>query len=339
MSDSAFSPVQSALRDFRYFESTDLDDTCERITNILQAHRLMPGRNAGHIRSHMDFLGMSGVGFGTIKYSNEMSVDVTGLDDYHVVIFCPAGHGTISTHRGTVEVGGSRGFVSNAGQTFRATFSAECEQFFLRFDRKLLAQHTGEMSVSLRPDVHLHHSAMAPWLRLVHGLFADREALEIVRGNPLIAAQYEQLLLGLFLEGHPHRTHGPAASQGIAPSAIRRAERYILEHYAEAVTLLDIARAAGVPTRTLLDNFRRFRNTSPVRFLHEVRLQQARALLLRKGANCTVSEIAGACGFTHVGRFAKEYFLRYGEYPSHSTARARRWRSRSFAEVLRAGAS
>jgi len=337
MQEPAFRLAQSVLRDFRYFESSDLDDTCERITNILQAHRLLPGKCSGHVRSHMDFMKLSGLGFGTIRYSNEMSVDVTGLADYHVVIFCPSGRGCITTRNSTVELGERRGFASNAGQSFRATFSADCEQFIIRIDRRVLESHIGESALSLRPDIDLDRPALAPWTQLVRALFADRATLDLVRGNPRIANEYEQLLLSLFLDGHPHRTAERFSSRGIAPATIRKAERYIYEHFAEAVTLSDIAREAGVPARTLLDHFRRFRNTSPVRLLHDIRLEQARSLLLRQGLERTVAEVAGQFGFGHLGRFASEYHARFGEYPSQSVARARRRRSKSMADVLRAG--
>ena len=340
MQESTFSLAQSVLRDFRYFESSDLDDTCERITSVLQAHthRLIPGRCAGRIRSHMDFLQMSGIGFGTIKYSSEMSVDVTGLADYHVLIFCPSGRGAVTTGGVCVEIGGHRGFASTAGQSFRATFSPDCEQFILRIDRNVLNSHAGEGNFCLRPDIDLDRAALAPWVRLLQSLFADRATLDLVRGNPRTALEYEQLLFSLFLEGHPHRTVENIVWRGVAPAAIRKAERYIHEHFAQPVTLLDIAHASGVPTRTLLDHFRRFRNTSPIRLLHDVRLEQARSRLLRPGSERTVSEIAGQTGFGHLGRFAREYHARFGEYPSQSADRVRRRRSKSFADILRAGA-
>lgn len=340
MQVSTFNFAQSVLRDFRYFESTDLDDTCERITNVLQAHthRLIPGSCAGRIRSHMDFLQMSGIGFGTIKYSNEMTVDVTGLADYHVLIFCSSGRGAVTTGGACVEIGGHRGFASSAGQSFRATFSPDCEQFILRIDRNVLNLHAGEGTFCLRPDIDLDRAALAPWVRLLQSLFADRATLDLVRRNPRTAIEYEQLLFSLFLQGHPHRTVESFVARGIAPAAIRKAERFIYEHFAEPVTLLDIARVAGVPTRTLLDHFRKFRNTSPIRLLHDVRLEQARSRLLLQSSGRTVSEIAGQSGFGHLGRFAREYHARFGEYPSQSADRVRRQRSKSFADILRAGA-
>jgi transcriptional regulator GlxA family with amidase domain len=88
--------------------------------------------------------------------------------------------------------------------------------------------------------------------------------------------------------------------------------------------LQDIARAAGVPQRTLLENFRRFRDSSPIRFLRDLRLDRANTLLLTEGMERHVCEIAVECGFGHLGRFAQEYCERFGESPSQSVARAKR---------------
>ena len=48
------SPEPVALRQRRYFESVDIDDTCIRISSILQPHRLEPTQRTRPIRSHMD---------------------------------------------------------------------------------------------------------------------------------------------------------------------------------------------------------------------------------------------------------------------------------------------
>ena len=87
--------------------------------------------------------------------------------------------------------------------------------------------------------------------------------------------------------------------------------------------LEDVANAAGVPSRTLLENFRRFRNVSPIRNLRDVRLDKARTLLLTHGAERRVAEIAAECGFAHLSRFAQDYQARFGEVPSKSAARAK----------------
>lgn len=60
--------------------------------------------------------------------------------------------------------------------------------------------------------------------------------------------------------------------------------------------------------------------------LRRVRLAQARADLEAPGHNTSVTTVAYDCGFSHLGRFAREYARRYGESPSETLRRARRRR-------------
>jgi AraC-like DNA-binding protein len=324
MRTSPFNSVRTVLQDFRYFESNDLDDTCERITTILQPHRLVPGKRGGPIHSHMDFLQLSGFGFCTLKYGSEMDVEVTGLADYHVLIFCLSGGGAIKTHDSEITINQRHGFVGNAGRSFRANFSTDCEQFIVRIDRKALQAHTGALELCSRPEIDLKRPEIAPWAHMLRALLAERKTLDLARKNARVAADYEQLLLDLLLESQPDEWGAKDRRHSVAPTTVRKAERFIHENLTKPVTLQDIARAAGVPPRTLHENFRRFRDSSPIRFLREARLDRANALLLAEGAERRICEIAVDCGFGHLGRFAQEYCERFGESPSRSVERAKR---------------
>jgi AraC-like DNA-binding protein len=271
----------------------------------------------------MDFLQVSGLGFGTLQYGAEMSVEVTGLTDYHVILFCLSGGGEIRTPNAELRINERFGFACNAGQSFRATFSIDCEQFIFRIDRKALQAHTGESELCLQPEVDLGRPAITPWVRLLQALLAERATLDLARSNPRVAAEYEQLLLSLFLVGQPHTSAAKDRTGSIAPGTVRKAEEFIYKHLAKPITLEDIANAAGVPSRTLLESFRRFRNVSPIRHLRDVRLDKARTLLLTRGAERRVAEIAAECGFAHLSRFAQDYQARFGENPSKSAARAK----------------
>jgi len=150
-----------------------------------------------------------------------------------------------------------------------------------------------------------------------------QDSLDLARKNARVAADYEQLLRDLFLESQPDEWGAKDRRHSIAPTTVRKAERFIHENLTKPVTLQDIARAAGVPPRTLHENFRRFRDSSPIRFLREARLDRANALLLAEGAERRICEIAVDCGFGHLGRFAQEYCDRFGESPSRSVERAK----------------
>lgn len=107
-----------------------------------------------------------------------------------------------------------------------------------------------------------------------------------------------------------------ATQHSITPHSIRNAESYMVEHAADAPTLSDVAKIAGVSVRTLNMNFRKFHGCTPGQFLREQRLLRARQELRDADPVEKVSEIAARLGYIHMGEFAKAYRLRFGEKPS-----------------------
>jgi len=69
--------------------------------------------------------------------------------------------------------------------------------------------------------------------------------------------------------------------------------------------------------------FRAQRGQGPMAFLRARRFDLARAQLLSASPRDTITNIAGNCGFEHLGRFSVEYRKRYGESPSQTLGRAR----------------
>jgi transcriptional regulator GlxA family with amidase domain len=58
--------------------------------------------------------------------------------------------------------------------------------------------------------------------------------------------------------------------------------------------------------------------------VRSARLAQARAELASPRPGASVTRVALDCGFTHLGRFSREYARRFGERPSETLQRARR---------------
>lgn len=106
-------------------------------------------------------------------------------------------------------------------------------------------------------------------------------------------------------------------NSSIVPGFVHRAERYIQQHLTEDIRLDDIVAAAGVPARTLHYGFKRFRGSTPMRWLRHKRFEQARKDLLagaREGVQ--VIEVAHRYWMHHGGRFAINYQKLFGETPS-----------------------
>lgn len=308
-----------ALRTCRLFETRDLDDARDRISRVMQPHRLRPDRADAAPHSHMDFLRLQGLAVGTIKLGG-VALDVPPLADYLLVVFCLSGSGLLRADREEVAVDRFQAIVCAPNQALTGQLSADCEQFFVRIDKTRLAEISGRRTIRLGPRLDLRQPRLQPWLTTLRNLVADPITVGLIRADARVAADYEQLLLRLLLaaqeEAPPDRPRGH-----VRPASVHRAIGYIEAHASAGITMTDIAEAAGVPERTLHDAFRRFEGVSPMRYLRDLRLDRTRARLLAGGVEGSVTATALGAGFSHLGRFAQDYQERFGERPSETLRR------------------
>ncbi len=321
----------SLLRANRLFESSDLEDTRERISRVMQPHHLQPlGR---HTRSplpqssHMDFVRVGGIGLGAIDFGEAMRVDVDHVEDYHLLMFCLRGSAQTLADGHPVQANVSHGMICAPGRSFVADLSADCEQFVVRLDSSMVEAHAG-------CNLHFHHSLdlrrpeLQAWLEQLRMVATSSTLLQTAQHKPLIAVELERLLVLLLLHGQTWTDHSQVkvsstAGRGLAPSCVRHAEAYMQAHADQPLRLADIARATDIPARTLLSAFQRFRDCSPMQYLRKVRLELAHQRLCEPDTGATVASVAMDCGFMHLGRFAQIYRDRFGVSPS-ATLQARR---------------
>jgi transcriptional regulator GlxA family with amidase domain len=88
------------------------------------------------------------------------------------------------------------------------------------------------------------------------------------------------------------------------PRDLKKAVHLIEVAPARAWTIGALAAACGVAPRTLQKRFRVFLGCSPVAFIRNLRLDQARRELLAASPETSVTAIATRAGFNHLARFA-----------------------------------
>ena len=123
-----------------------------------------------------------------------------------------------------------------------------------------------------------------------------------------------QTILSRLQHNYTPRRQRPVSAA--IPAHLRRAEAFMHASADRPVRLADVAGAAGCSLSALQAAFRRFRDTTALGALRDIRLQCAREILLKAGDNEPTRTIARRFGFTNPSRFIAAYGRCFGERPS-----------------------
>jgi AraC-like DNA-binding protein len=143
--------------------------------------------------------------------------------------------------------------------------------------------------------------------------------------TPLVLGHVSRLLAAVALSTFPNSaTTGPTPHDRAdhRPVLLRRASEFIDANVIEDIGLDDIAEAVHVTARAVQYMFRRHLDTTPLRYLREVRLHYAHeGLLIANRRQDTVTAIVARWGFMHTGRFRGLLPANLRPQPAHHAAR------------------
>jgi AraC-like DNA-binding protein len=105
--------------------------------------------------------------------------------------------------------------------------------------------------------------------------------------------------------------------------SLQLARDYINDLAHEEVDLSGLHAISKTSQRTLQRAFIEHYQMTPRDYLRIVRLNRARAELLRKDTGSSISEIALSCGFNHLGKFSASYRQQFGELPRQTVKLSR----------------
>lgn len=156
-------------------------------------------------------------------------------------------------------------------------------------------------------------SPNVPWqsraLLSLRAVFSVQENEE----NELQTVQHLLRLWELLYENAPRAAPAQDTAAVRAQARLQIMLQFIHNHYAQPITLEDIAQAVPVSKSGALGLFRQVLNTSPVRYLVDYRLKQAAKQLASTGAG--ISIIAGETGFESPGYFCRQFKKLFGVTP------------------------
>ena len=125
----------------------------------------------------------------------------------------------------------------------------------------------------------------------------ERLEAEGVENGEIVGLAVHNLLSGLLI--------ARARANSPTDSPVVLAQNYVADHFAEAISVEDLARASAVSTSYLTKLFRQQLGTSPHDFLLRYRITRAKQLLME--TNLPIGEIARKVGFTSESNFSYRF--------------------------------
>lgn len=296
------------------------------MSKILAPHAMMPSLEHGAFHARHHHARLAGMSVNFIQYRPGATISADLSRRFYLIHHVLSGQCRLGPETGGRVLAGGDIAVINPTEPFSLHTSDNCGQIVIKLESSVLGD-AGLKRFGISPDTPIRFDATSAGRKIasVSGIIdmicREADHAGSGEGGPETERMLAELLAVALIESVPHNmtaalARGPEES-GIAPWYVKRVEEFIELHADKPLSIADMTAIAGVSERAMYNGFRTWRGTSPKSYLKAIRLDRARTELLgRRAKTGTVSDIARACGFRHMGNFARDYRDRFGEQPS-----------------------
>lgn len=320
------------LAKFRLVETTDPRAAHAEAVKLFAPHKLETVPGKGQFRALLHHLRLGSLALYFIRYKPEVIISSAPMKRFYLCLLPVAGACHVTQGLSAMKLAPGTLGVVNTVEPISLNWRNDCAQLVIKIDRTAIestvAAHLGRPLARPLEFVRepVSQQAADGLVRLVDFLYRDLDEERSAVSSRLGETAAEALFLNTLLRQVPNNYADALArpASRAAPYYVRRAEEYMRLHAADQLKLKDIIAVSGVSARTLFKGFRDFRGTGPMAYLKSVRLDHAHQDLAASGSRRSVTAVAHAWGFAHLGHFARDYKRRFGELPSTTRRGARR---------------
>lgn len=304
-------------REAPWLSISDPDQASSALHKVYSPHRLSLHGTQDNFNMHLARHTLGSMELASLAFGAEVELEQAWTTDFVLVSTQLCGHSRINTAGTNIEGAAGLIIVDSPECPVTKRFSHDSWRLNLRIERKaieaLFAQlydQVPQSPLTFLPSLQPGQPQHERWLALLH-MVASQAGSGL--SPQMLKPLEEMVMLMLLTELLPGNTPSVPA---LAPKHVRRAEEYMRAHLGEPQTLACIAQASGTSIRNLNAGFRQYRQTTPMRWLHEQRLLAIHHHLRRAAEHETVASIALHWGINHLGRLASDYQQRFGVSPS-----------------------
>jgi AraC-like DNA-binding protein len=308
------------------FETASVGAARQYMSEVFRSHDLVMPREEAGLRMRHEAVKAGRVSLHWLKYGAPVTMTAPEMGRFYLFQFILGGSCEIRHCGRTRLVGTGKSYVVHPSEPLAKTWDGDCRQLIVKLDRdrfeRFASREIGvDVGGRLDFDFDIVPVEAGPRTMIEMANTVREDAADARRGlsHPRVGAHLDVTMMALMLACFPHRFRDlyDRAAAPCAPYYVHRAEDYIRAHLREPISVETLVTASEVSVRSLFNGFRRFRGVAPMAYVKALRLELAYDELSRADpAERSVTEIALACGFTHMSKFARDFGARFAEKPS-----------------------
>lgn len=318
------------LSRFSAIRTSDVGELRQRLSGLFSVRSFDVSREVQQdFDAHLNHYQLNDVGLSFARYGSSIEASLSHTD-FYLQGFPLRGNGSFAVDGSETIVSRRRGLVTGVGAEVRLRYSPDFEHLIVRVRPHALIKKLSALigrpvdpPLTMVTDIAPDSQAAEAQFRLLEFVIGelDREDASL---PPLVLAELEQALLVAFLCSNRHNYSHLLNEQPLAPAPwqVRRVEEYIEQNWNQPLTIEAMALVANASVRSLFYSFKKSRGISPMTFVKQVRMRNAKAMLASPSPTTSVTSVAYACGFSNLGHFARYYYSTFGEHPSDTLRKA-----------------
>lgn len=264
-----------------------------------------------------------------MRYGDEVDLAPRVYEDFLLVHYARRGPIELWTDGQRTALRQGEVAVSNPRRSIALRWSAHCEQVILRLPAAMFGADA--QTIAVPPWHRLSRVQTQAWLPLMEAFAGMAHFAQTPNAGGATTVWLEHLETSMagFLRQQvgQFQTHAHTGAEDGRPgsTAPRRRRTELLhaiahEHLRHPLTLPEMARKLALSPRQLNEWTQQEWGQSPMAWLRDRRLDAIHRHFIEHPRD-EVTTVAMEYGFGHIGRFARFYFERFGEYPSQTRRR------------------
>lgn len=319
---------QEFLASFPLLRTGDLDEARYCVTEKFCDHKLFITSKSDQLSARHNHVSGQHVSINYLHYGANVQIDPGMLEDFYLLQVPLTGHAVVH-HRGK-EIVASRNTATllNPDRDTNMVWGKDCRKLLLQIDKAYLHRKAEDVlgvpapgNIRFDPVVDLTGEEGRRIQKMVvrTALFAESGALFAEQRTVQDMWAESDLVTKLLTLQASNISHMiPKSDHQVLPAGIKLALSFIHANLAEPIRLGDIAQYSSMNVRTLQKGFQRAFHMSPMQVLHNARLDAAHYQLTVRQNKPSVTDVAYSNGFSHLGRFSRDYKARFGKLPSQA---------------------